>query len=201
METTVQTLPNKFSGFALIVAPLLFGASTFFWQNGEYGITGGVLIALSMVFWIPAFYALFGLLKNQMPFYYSIGLLLAIYGCCLGGVGFGFLGFFSKAFNISHQSYIETLAQYPLSSNLLLFWSGPLFPLSLLVLSINLIRKKLVAVWLGVLLAIGAIAFPVSRIPRIELVAHLADLLIAIPAITLGYKFIMMESEEQFTSR
>jgi len=192
METTVHGLTNKFSGVVLIIAPLLFGVSTFFWQNGEYGIRGGTLIALSMIFWIPAFYALFGLLKNEMPYYWMIGLLLAIYGCCLGGVSFGLLGFFSTAFHIAHQSYIETLAQYPLSANLLLFWSGPLFPLSLLVLSINLIRKKKVNTRLGILLALGAIAFPLSRIPRIEWIAHLADLLIAVPLISLGYKFMKM---------
>jgi hypothetical protein len=42
----------------------------------------------------------------------------------------------------------------------------------------------------GVLLALGAIAFPVSRIPRIEILAHIADLLLLIPMIRIGYSFI-----------
>ena len=133
-----------------------------------------------------------------MPYYYPIGLLIAIYGCCVGGVSFGFLGFFSSIFHISHETYITTLAQYPLSANLLLFWSGPLFPLSLLVLSVHLVRKKVIVVWLGILLGLGAIAFPVSRIPRIEILAHIADLLLAIPIIQIGYQFIYKSKVEAF---
>jgi hypothetical protein len=195
METAADSMHQKFLGASLIIAPLLFGASTFFWQNGEYGVTGGTLLTLSMVFWIPAFYFLFSLLKEKMPYYYPIGLLFAIYGCCVGGVSFGFLGFFADIFNISHQIYIDTLAQYPLQANLLLFWSGPFFPLSLLVLSINLVRKNALGAWLGVLLGLGAIAFPISRIPRIEMIAHLADLLIATPMILLGYQIIKTKDE------
>src|SRR5215210_113163 len=199
MNARTDALHQKFLGASFVIAPLLFGASTFFWQNGEYGVIGGTLLTLSMIFWIPVFYGLFSLLREKMPYYYPIGLLLAIYGCCVGGVSFGFLGFFSSIFHISHQTYINTLAQYPLSANLLLFWSGPLFPLSLLILSINLIRKKVIVLWPGILLGLGAIAFPLSRIPRIEIFAHLADLLLAIPILRFGFEFIFKSNDKVAT--
>ncbi|MFC0517898.1 hypothetical protein ACFFGT_27040 [Mucilaginibacter angelicae] len=190
MKTETDLLHLKLQGFCLIIAPLLFLISTFFWIDGQYGITAATLICLSIVFWIPAFYALFGLLKYSMPYYAAIGLLIAIYGCCMGGMGFGMLGYLSAIFKISHHSYLVILQQYPITSGLLLFWSGPLFPLSLLVLSVNLIRKKAVPVWLGALICLAAIAFPASRIPRIALIAHLADVLLLIPLLIIGIRFI-----------
>jgi len=194
MQTTGTIFGPRLLGASLIIAPLLFSASTFFWKNGEYGVTGGTIMTLSIVFWIPAFIALFNKLKDKMPGYCSIGLLVAIYGC-ISGVSFGFVGVFSEAFNISHQTYLEAASRYPLSFNLIFFWSGPLFPLSLLVLGINLVRKKVIPAWAGILICLGAISFPVSRIPRIELIAHIADVLLAIPLIFIGYSYIIKPVE------
>ena|ERR1700754_5002557 len=189
MKTSSDILQIRVLGLSAIIAPLLFGISTFFWENGEYGVTAATILCLSMVFWIPALIAVFGLLKKEMPYYYLIGLLIAIYGCCMGGIGFGLLGYFTTIFSIPHQTYLKTLEQYPISSGLLLFWAGPLFPLSLLVLGINLIIKRVTERWLGAVLCLAAIAFPLSRISRIETLAHLADLLLAIPFMVIGFRY------------
>lgn len=185
-----DTLNSKLTGVAMIIAPLLFGASTFFWQNGEYGVIAATLVALSSLFYIPALKGLFGLLKNRMAWYASIGLFIAIYGC-ISGFSFAMLGYFSTLFHISHQTYLKTLAQYPVSSGILIFWAGPLFPLSLLVLGINLTRKKAVATWIGLLICLGGITFPLGRILRIEMVGHFTDLLLAVPFIAVGYDLII----------
>jgi hypothetical protein len=181
---------QKFSGVSMILAPIVFGASTFFWHKGEYGITGSTLIILATVFWVPAFYALFDLLKQMMPYYYNVGLVLAIYGCIAGGSGFGFLGYFSSVFQISHAGYLGALSHHPLSANLLLFWPGPLFPLSIIILGTQLIRKKRINTWVGVLFILSGICFPLSRIPRNEMLAHVADMLLALPMIYTGYQFL-----------
>ena len=186
-------------GLSLIAAPLVFAASTFFWKEGQYGVTGGTLINLSQVPWIVAFIVLFDKIKMEMPRYATVGLIVAIYGC-LSGANFGFDGVYGEAFQIPHKTYLETLAHYSLSANLLLFWSGPLFPLSLLVLGIVLIRLKKVEVWLGALLCLGAIAFPLSRIPRIESIAHAVDILLALPLIVMGCKELMTPKLENFPS-
>lgn len=186
METTLP-LSKTAGGLSLIAAPLVFAASTFFWKEGQYGVTGGTLINLSQVPWIISFIVLFDKLKLEMPRYASVGLIVAIYGC-LSGANFGFVGVYGEAFQIPHKTYLETFLHYPLSANLLLFWPGPLFPLSLLVLGIVLIRRKKVDLWLGILLCLGAIAFPLSRIPRMESIAHAVDFLLAIPLVIIGYK-------------
>jgi len=190
MKAEIDFQQQILPGLCLITAPLLFCISTFFWVDGQYGVTAATLICLSTVFWIPALYGLFGLLKHNMPFYSAIGLLIAIYGCCMGGIGFGMLGYLSTIFKISHHNYLGVVQQYPVSSGLLLFWAGPLFPLSLLVLAINLVRKKAVPVWLGLLVGLAAVAFPVSRILRILLLAHVADVLLLLSLTIIGIGFV-----------
>ena len=190
MHLVKITFGSKLLGSSMIIAPLVFGASTFYWKNGEYGITGGTILVLSMIFWIPAFIGLFELLKEKMPTYCSFGFLIATYGC-ISGVNFGMVGVFSEAFQISHEVYLGEVAKQPLAFNLLLMWSGPLFPLSLLVLGINLLRKKVVPSWTAVMICVGALAFPLSRIPRIEVVAHITDILLAIPLIYIGSQYLL----------
>lgn len=95
-----------FSGLVFLIAPMLFGTSTFFWNNGEYGVTGGTLLVLSIVFWILAFMILFEKIRSQMPLYTFIGLPVAVYGC-VGGANFGLVDVFRSVFEISHEAHVE----------------------------------------------------------------------------------------------
>lgn len=154
-------------GGSMILAPLLFVASSFAWQNGEYNMTSGTLVVIGSVFWIPAFMGLFARLRTSGPRYATWGLLFVIYGC-VSGISFGLRGLYADAFGISKQALLQKAATYPLAFNLTMFWPGLLFPLSLLVLSIVLVRAKSIPIWTGLLLGLGAVAFPLSRIPRVE---------------------------------
>jgi drug/metabolite transporter (DMT)-like permease len=95
-----------------------------------------------MFFWIPALTGLFGLLKNKMPHDAVWGLWIAVYGC-ISGCCFAFLGYLTTIFNISHQEYLQALSRYPITSQVLLFAAGPLFPLSLSkpLISAHLLNK------------------------------------------------------------
>jgi hypothetical protein len=185
LSTKSSQLEKKVQGFCLIVAPVLFAASTFFWQNGEYGVEAGILIIFSMFFWIPALTGLFSLIKNEMPRYAVWGLWIAVFGC-ISGVCFAFLGYLATIFNISHDQYLNLLSHYPITSQILLFGSGPLFPLSILVLGIILMLNGSVPVWIGILFCLAAIVFPLSRIPRVEWMAHIADLAMLVPSVAIA---------------
>jgi hypothetical protein len=180
-------------GLSLILAPTLFATSTFFWVHTggrvEYGAIGGAIMTIATVFWIPAFIGLFDLLKERMPRYATWGLLAAIYGC-IGGAAFGLDGVFAEALRIPHDVRRAAWEQFRTTFNLTLFWPGPLFPLSLLILGAVLIRTKTVPQWIGLLMCLAAIAFPVSRIPRIALVAHAADGLMLVPLAYIGWGFL-----------
>jgi len=193
VSTKFSHLEKKVEGFCLIIAPLLFAGSTFLWQEGEYGVEAAILIIFSMFLWIPALTGLFSLLKNEMPRYAVWGLWIAVFGC-ISGVCFAFLGYLATVFNISHEQYLKSLSHYPVTSQLLLFGSGPLFPLSILVLGINLMLKRSVPAWISILFCLAAIAFPLSRMPRIAWIAHVADLALFIPSCAIGWEMLRKSS-------
>jgi len=185
LSTKSSQLEKKVEGLCFILAPLLFAASTFFWRDGEYGMEAAILIIFSMFFWIPGLTGLFSLVRNEMPRYAVWGLWVAVFGC-ISGICFAFLGYLATVFNISHEQYLNSLSHYPVTSQILLFGSGPLFPLSILVLGINLMLKRSLPAWICILFCFAAVAFPLSRIPRIEWMAHIADLAMLVPSVAIA---------------
>jgi hypothetical protein len=186
MDTTYTEKNVQFG--SLILAPLLLSISTFYWQNGEYSVISATLLILSLFFWIPAFQCLFGLLKSKYPRYATYGFLIALFGC-VSGICFAFLGYLTSILHIDHKQYLEALSDYPFSSQLLLFASGPLFPLSIVVLGIMLSTTKTLPVWQPVLFSLAGVFFPISRIIRVQSIAHLADLLFFITCIMMALRF------------
>jgi hypothetical protein len=176
-------------GICYILAPSLFFISGFFWNGLEYGVIGGTILNLGAACWIASFIGLFNVVKEKYPVYAGWAMPVAIVGC-VAGANFSMVGVHAEIFRLVHQDYLDGYAKYPLSANLLLFWTGPLFPLSLLFLAIQLIRSRTIEVWLLVLIALGAVAFPISRIGRNIRIVHLADILLLIPFVYLGIRFI-----------
>lgn len=177
-------------GAGLILAPLFQFISGFFWVNKEYGATGGTLLVVSVFFWIPALIALFDLVKSKLPNYAAWGLWVAIIGF-ISGSNFAMVGVMSEIFGISHESYLKGFAEYKLSAGILLFQTGPLAPLSLLVLGIVLLRTKSVDAFVAILIITGAVLFPVSRILRVEWIAHVCDVFLLVPLSILGLKILI----------
>lgn len=184
-----MTSPHRMYACCLFLAPLLQTISGFFWKNNEYGATGGTLLVLSTVFWIPGLIVLFNLVKDKMPNYAAWGLLISIAGF-ISGANFGFLGVMADVFNISHEQYLTAFKEYPVSSNILLFQSGPLAPLSLVVLGIVLLTTKSIKPYLAVLIIAGGASFPIGRILRNEWITHLSDLLLLVPLFMLGIRLL-----------
>ncbi len=190
MSGKSHSLYRILQGVSLIAAPVLGAAATFFWDEaGRYSAVAGTLIALGSVFWIHGLIALFDAIRVRLPVYAAIGLPVAVYGC-FGGINFGLQGFYESVFGVSKQASLDALAAHPLAANLLLWWPGPLFPLSMFVLGIVLAWTRLAPRWNGVLVCVAAIAFPASRIPRIEWVAHIVDVLLLVPFAYLGWLVI-----------
>lgn len=164
----------------LIAGPLLFATSTFFWHDGRYGATGGTLVALSVPVWAYGVIALLHRLRTAMPRYTALVLLLTLIGV-VGGAGFGFQGFFEAVYRVDEAASLAALEKYPVTAGLLLWWIGPLFPATLFVLGVGLARTRQLPMPFGLLLCAGAVLFPASRIPRIEWIAHIVDVLLLVP--------------------
>jgi len=136
-----------------------------------------------MVFWSVGFVGLFSMFRENNPWYARLGLLYAFYGV-LGGIAFGFEGLFSQLFGVE-KAGVDAFERFPLQLNLVLFWAGPAFPLSLLVLGVMIMVRKVQPWWIGLFMCIGAVAFPVSRIMRIAWVGHAADLILLVPLVSV----------------
>jgi hypothetical protein len=189
MNDTIK-IEKLFQGICMTTGQVLVFASTFFWNdNGRYTVDGAVMIIIAMVFWIIGFIGLFDLLKEKSPWYARLGLWYAAYGC-LGGIAFGFEGLYSAIFDISDKIGIEAYEKFPLHMNIVLFWAGPAFPLTLMILGIMLIVRKIGNPWINLLFTLGGIAFPISRISRIEWIAVIADILLLIPVVVISMQFM-----------
>ena len=177
-QTLYQSIHIRIWLAALILAPLFLGLSQFFWLQGVVTKTAGVLMFFSFFFWIFAFQALFHPLRSFMPVYAVFGFFIAVFSC-LGGNNFGVDGIYGSQMGVDSLEEKNALHESIGNATLAyLFLPGALFPLSLLILGFNLVRKKILPAWIGILLCMGALGFPISRIPRIDLLAHIDNLVL-----------------------
>lgn len=174
---------------SMILAPLLLTICQFFWKNGVLTGTAGWIQVLSFLFWIFAFQGMFELVKERFPKYAVWGFFLAVYGC-LAGNNFGVEGIYNEAL---HLTDIETAtgmrSKFGTGGLLAFFLPGILCPLSWLVLGIQLLRARKIDTWLAVLFMFAAVAFPVSRMPRIEWLAHLDNAMLLLSMVLMAWKF------------
>lgn len=186
-------------GLALILAPLLLAASTFFWQNGQLGLVGGTIQVWSFIFWIPAMLGLLSLLRGAMPRFAAWAMLLVAM-VCIGGANFAMDGIYLAGFGMMNGAPVDPDAFHAIispASVLVLYLPGLFFPLSLMLIGFLLWRTGNAMPLLALLLIVGALCFPLSRLPRIELLAHLADLLLLAGAGGMGWTFLKGRQEAQ----
>ncbi|WFE53189.1 hypothetical protein [Micromonospora sp. WMMD1155] len=164
---------------ALVLGPTGSALATYLWTDGRYGATGGAVLVLAMVVWTYGLIGLLDAVRPRAPRYAAVALPVFLYGA-MGGAAFGFQGVFEDIFDQSADASLAALAAHPFAANLLLWIPGPVMPLSLFALGIALARTHLVPRWPAALLCAGALAFPLSRIPRIDTVAYLADALLIV---------------------
>ncbi|MCH6166168.1 hypothetical protein [Pseudonocardia alaniniphila] len=181
----IPTQARTVQGVCLILGPLLNAAATFFWTDGRHGVVGGALVAWSCVLWLPGLLGLWEIVRSSRPVLGSTGAALAVIGS-FGGIAFGLQGFYEGAFGMDKQQSLDALAAYPLTSQLVLWLPGLTFPLMIVLLAVALARTRSAPTWMWAVLGIGGLLWPVSRIPRIEAIAHVADLAVLVPSAGLG---------------
>jgi hypothetical protein len=170
---------------SLALGPLLLATSTFFWEDGRYGVTGGALVALSSTAWVYGLIGAWERLVPRLPVVANAGLALTLLGT-LGGIAFGLQGFFEGTFEVSATESLTAVGKHPVATWLILWGPGPLFPLSLVLLGASLLWARLVPRSLAVGLLVAGAAFPLSRIARIDLVAHAVDALLLSTSVWLA---------------
>jgi hypothetical protein len=175
------------AGICLTLAPALQALSTVFWRDGHQGITTGALLVPATACWIVGLVAVFRWIEPTVPRYAAIGMPAAVYGC-LGGVTFGVQGMQEELFGVPHAEAVARVDTRPLAAFLAFWIAGPLFPVSTAVLGFVLARIHAVPFAIGALICLGGVAFPLSRIPREPVIAHIADVILLVPFAYLGLR-------------
>ena len=171
----------------LILGPVLNLIAGFFWESDRQGVTAGTLVALSCACWLIGLIGLYDRLRNTAPRYVAVALPATVFAT-VGGVAFGVQSIHEGLFDASHATTIELLNAHPFAAWTLYWIGGPLFPLVLFGLGLALARLRAAPLPVGVLLCLGAIAFPLSRVTREASIAHVADLLLLLPFLYLGLR-------------
>lgn len=73
---------------------------------------------------------------------------------------------------------------------------GLFFPIGLLVLAVALLRKRVVPLWAGLLFAVGAVLFPVGRIPGFVWAIFACDVLLTVALGYIGLRVLGMTAAE-----
>lgn len=183
---------RQLHGFSLFAAPLLTGVSTFFWAGYNVGITSGMIQVLAAVFWIVALLGMAEVLRPRWGRTATLMSLLMVY-VGIGLSSFGYEGMFGEAFTTAGGVEVSRLElRRGLGWSLLptMLMPGGLFPLAFIVFGVLLWRLKAIPAWCMLVLVIGGVSFPMGRIPRVQMIAHLSDLLLLIGLAPIGWRYL-----------
>ncbi len=176
-----------------ILAPVLTGIASF--DLGElktYPSYGGVLNTYSLTIWIGSILGMAWLLWQRAPRFALIVACLGIIGC-MGGSNFVIAAMFRTRLleaGVDQNLLWFTGSNMQTSSFLVSAAMGLWFPISLIIFGIGLMRYKVIPVWLGVLLSVAGICFPVGRVPGDPILTHAADALLIIAMSVLALKYM-----------
>lgn len=190
-EAGAPALESRFRAICLVAAPLLMGISTFFWEGGKVGMVGGTVQVYACFFWTLSYFAFYQRIRPALPRMALLILVVGVYAS-LGGNNWGVDGIYGAAFQAlgatpeMTEGIIGAMGPF---APFILFMPGLCFPLNFILTAIVLGRVKALPIWAASLMALGAVLFPASRIPRIELLAHLSDLLMLVPMLWLGWSY------------
>lgn len=159
----------------LIVGPSIFALSPLFWNDGHYGVVGGMLIAVSTVPWVFGLLGEYEKLRAPFPVVSGLWFLLVLIGM-FGTVAFGLQGFFEGVFRVDDSSALAAFDGYPTAGTIMFLLAGPTFPFALLVFGAMQWRARTIPPACAVLVLVAAVAFPIARATREAPVAFVADL-------------------------
>ncbi|MEU4427222.1 hypothetical protein AB0F81_41915 [Actinoplanes sp. NPDC024001] len=171
----------------LILGPALNLAGGFFWTGDGPDATGATLISVGLGCWLIGLIGLYQGLRPRAPRHVPALLPLTVFGV-IGGVAFSVQSLHEEIFGVSHERAIELLNAYPLPANVLYWLCGPLFPVSLMLLGAVLLKARAAPVPVVLLVLAGGLLFPLSRITRVEILIHAADLVLLLPFVYLGVR-------------
>lgn len=184
-------LQEKVAGVCLIAGALLWAPTTYFDFTGGLFWAGFLGLVVYILF-IPGLLGIARLLWQPSP-RLSVVVGLLITAGCVGAASFQTALLHEWVARTAGTPEAMMVAIMDVTEGrvfpvLVIF--SILFPISLLTLGIGLFRTRTTPIWVALLLAIGAIVFPVGHIGSIRLVQHLAEIILLVPLVWLGLRFL-----------
>lgn len=197
-NTTAQAMSRErmlavFFTFCCIAAPILMGLASF--DMGElktYRSFGGVFNMYGMTIWIGAIVGMTWLLLSRAPRLALVTACLGIIGC-VGGSNFVMAAMFRAklmAAGVDQELLWFTGSNMSTSGLLVSGVMGTWFPVALIIFGIGLMRFKIIPSWLGIMLSVAGVCFPLGRIPGDPVFMHIADILLVAAMSILGWKYM-----------
>jgi hypothetical protein len=195
MKTTESELQRIVSGVCLIVAPLLMltGNILRFAFDNAY-LWHPTLNIISVALSVPAILGLKHLLRFRAPrIAVYVGNLAMIWAVLGLSVLWGRLISRAALPDEAAASVIQKALFGGLSPFVMI---APLYWIFLTVIGLGLWRTKVVPAWVGLLMALGSLMFPVAAIgfSQIPAVIHLTDVLLLVADGWIGWKILTQKS-------
>lgn len=193
MEGTAlaDRLQEKVAGVCLIAGALLWAPTTHFDYSGGL-FWAGVFGLVIYILFVPGLLRIARLLRQRAPRLSVVAGLLIAAGC-VAGASFQTALLHEWAARTAGTPEAMLAAIMEVTEGrvfpVLVIFSIQ-FPISLLTLGVGLFRTRTAPTWVAVLLAIGAVVFPVGHIGGIQLLQHLAEVILLVPLVWLGLRFL-----------
>jgi hypothetical protein len=174
-EVPVNPVMRTTTTVALVVAPIVMMASTIAYVVGDQGLSEGAAAGAIQIWAFIAYaVALVGLartVEGAAPRLAATGLVLALIGC-VGGAAYGMDSIQAAVLG----GTIESSAATPFALRI----PGLAFPLALVLLGTLLARCRVAAAPSAMLVIVGGLLFPISRIADLPAVAVASDLVLLV---------------------
>jgi len=199
-STAADERRRKIGGACLLAAPLVLLAGDSMRAGAGLRYESLVLMKLSFALFVAAVLALVHLLRERADRTGLAGGALAIVGCLSGSgiVTAAMIGVSLESAALGEpveRAVEEAMRAGGVPAFLFLFpLPGLAFPAGLLVLSVGLLRAKAAPVPAAVLLAVGALLFPVGRIGGIEPAVLASSVAISASMGWMGWRIIKREA-------
>lgn len=177
IATKAQALTWSFS---LVISPVLVAVAHIIAFFEGISATAGWIGVIGYTIWMLGFMGLYQLLSSKTPWFSIVGFAVSVYAC-VACTNFMTETVLMDAIGVSEYPERAKIRDANVIPAIFTFYLPvALFPVSLIMLGINLSVHNILSLRVAMLLIVGAVAFSISRIPRIIWLIHLDNLLMIV---------------------
>jgi hypothetical protein len=181
--TSTATPTSRVFGLAMILGPVVSLVSTVVYVLGgglNKDQAGGVIQIYGVVGYAIAIIGLLRLLEKPMP---RLSAALTVLGMVTVAAG---LGFGNDSIVRAVNPDVALSQSHSAAATFALVLPGLTFPLTWIGLGLGLAKTGVISRWSGFAIAAGGLLFPVARIPGIDALALIADVVLLLGVVPIG---------------